>query len=83
MRRLAAAAVEERRQVAAEGISSTLHPRWAAPAFVEARCIAKVGLYNDSLSRHSAMAVIAAIEAFALERPAYLSRGPAADRLAG
>ena len=83
MRRLAAAAVEERRQVAAEGINSTLDQRLAAPAFVEAWCVAKLGLYDDSLSRHSAMAVIAAIEAFALERPAYLTRGPAADRLTG
>ena len=82
MRRLAAAAVEERRQVAA-GINSTLDQRLAAPAFVEAWCVAKLGLYDDSLSRHSAMAVIAAIEAFALERPAYLTRGPAADRLTG
>ncbi len=83
MKRLAAAAVEERGQVAAEGINSTLDQRWAAPAFVEAWCVAKLGLYNDSLSRHSAMAVVAAIEAFALERPAYLTRGPAADRLTG
>ena len=63
--------------------ASTLDQHWAAPAFVEAWCVAKLGLYDGSLSRHSAMAVIAANEAFALERPAYLTRGAVANRLTG
>ena len=83
LERFAAAAVEEQGKVIAQGINSTLDQRWAASAFAEAWCVARAGLYNGSLSRHSAMAVIAAIEAFALERPAYLTRGPALDRLAG
>ena len=47
----------------------------AAPALAEAWCVARLGLNNGSLSRHSAMAVIVAIEGFAPKRPAYLSIG--------
>ena len=83
LERFAAAAVEEREQVIEQGVKSTLDQRWVAPAFAEAWCVARLGLYNGSLTRHSAMAVIVAIEAFALERPAYLTRGPSVDRLAG
>ena len=73
MKRLAAAAVEQREQAAAEGINSALDQRCAVPAFVEAWCVAKLALYDGSLSRQSAMAVLAAIEAFALERPTCLA----------
>jgi hypothetical protein len=68
LEQFAAAAVKEREQVIAEGVKSQLDQRWAAPALAEAWCVAKLGLDNGRLSRHSAMAVIAAIEAFAPNR---------------
>jgi hypothetical protein len=64
----AAAAVKEREQVIAEGVKSQLDQRWAAPALAEAWCVARLGLDNGRLSRHSAMAVIVAIESFAPNR---------------
>ena len=73
LERFAAAAVEERAQVIAQGIKSKLDQRWVVPALAEAWCVARFALYNGSLSRESAMAVIAAIEAFALKRPACLT----------
>ena len=48
---------------------------WATAALAEAWCIARLGLLNGSLNRYSAMSVIAAIEAFASERPASDTRG--------
>jgi hypothetical protein len=83
LERFAAATVEERAQVIAQGVKSTLDQRWVAPAFAEAWCVARLGLYNRSLSRHSAMAVIGAIEAFALKRPTCLIRAPTDDQLTG
>ena len=71
--RFAAAAVEERERVIAQGVKSNVDQRWAAPALSEAWCIAKLGLSNGSLNRHSATAVIAAIEAFA-SKPQLRSR---------
>jgi hypothetical protein len=68
LEQFAAAAVKEREQVIAQGVKSQLDQRWAAPALAEAWCVAKLGLDNGRLSRHSAMAVIAAIEAFAPNR---------------
>jgi hypothetical protein len=68
LEQFAAAAVKECEQVIAEGVKSQLDQRWAAPALAEAWCVAKLGLDNGRLSRHSAMAVIAAIEAFAPNR---------------
>ena len=66
LEQFAMAAVEERAQVIAQGVKSKLDQRWVVPALAEAWCVAQYALYNDSLSRQSAMAVIAAIEAFAL-----------------
>ena len=70
LERFAAAAVEEREQVIAQGVKSQLDQRWAAPALAEAWCVARLGLDNGRLSRHSAMAVIVAIESFAPNRSA-------------
>ena len=81
MEQFATAAVKEREKVIAQGVKSTLDQRWAAPALAEAWCVARLGLYNGSLSRHSAMAVIVAIEAFAPKRPAYFTRGQRAGQL--
>ena len=65
LEQFAAAAVEEREQVIAQGVKSQLDQRWAAPALAEAWCVD-----NGRLSRHSAMAVIVAIESFAPNRSA-------------
>jgi hypothetical protein len=81
LEQFAAAAVKEREQVIAQGVKSTLDQRWAAPALAEAWCVAKLGLHNGSLSRHSAMAVLVAIETFAPRRPAYLPKGQRTGRL--
>ena len=81
LEQFAAAAVKEREKVIAQGVKSTLDQRWAAPALAVAWCVARLGLYNGSLSRHSAMAVIVAIEAFAPNRPAHLPRGQRAGKL--
>jgi hypothetical protein len=68
--KFAMAAVEEREQVVAEGAKSKVDQRWAAPALAEAWCVARIGLSNRNLNRHSAMEVIAAIESFTSSRPA-------------
>jgi hypothetical protein len=73
LERFAAAAVEEREQIIAQGVKSQLDQRWAAPALAEAWCVARLGLDNGRLSRHSAMAVIVAIESFAPHRSAQSS----------
>jgi hypothetical protein len=73
LEQFAAAAVKEREEVIAQGVKSQLDQRWAAPALAEAWCVARLGLDNGRLSRHSALAVIAAIESFAPHRPS-LSR---------
>jgi hypothetical protein len=62
--KFAVAAVEERKQAVAQGITSKVDQRWAAPALAEAWCVAKIGLFNRSLDRHSATEVITAIDAF-------------------
>jgi hypothetical protein len=62
--KFATAAVEERRQVIAQGAKSNLDQRWAAPVIAEAWCVARIGLSNGNLNRHSAMGVIGAIEVF-------------------
>jgi hypothetical protein len=66
--RVAAAAGQEREKVVAQGAKSPVDQRWAALALAEAWCIAMIGLSNGSLNRHSAMAIIAAIDAFASKR---------------
>ena len=68
LEQFAAAAVNEREEVIAQGVKSQLDQRWAAPALAEAWCVARLGLDNGRLSRHSAMAVIVAIESFAPNR---------------
>jgi hypothetical protein len=75
-----AAAVKEREDVIAEGVKSVLDQRWAASALAEAWCVARLGLFNGSLSRHSAMAVIVAVEAFAPNRAACLAKGQRAGQ---
>ena len=68
LEQFAEAAVKEREQVIAQGVNSQVDQRWAAPALAEAWCVARLGLDNGRLSRHSAMAVIVAIESFAPHR---------------
>jgi hypothetical protein len=67
--KFAAAAVQERKQVVAQGAKSKVDQRWAAPAIAEAWCIARIGLSNGSLDRHSAMGVLGAIEVFTARHP--------------
>ncbi len=80
LEQFAAAAVKEREQVIAQGVKSQLDQRWAAPALAEAWCVARLGLDNGRLSRHSAMAVIVAIELFAPNRSASLGKGQRTGR---
>jgi hypothetical protein len=82
LEQFAAAAVKEREKVIAQGVKSTLDQRWAAPALAEAWCVARLGLYNGGLSRHSALAVIVAIEAFAAKRAAYFKGGQRVSQVA-
>src|SRR6185503_1840038 len=46
------------------GAKSDTDPQWAAPAISEAWCNARLGLAKGSLNRHSAVAIIAAVESF-------------------
>jgi hypothetical protein len=48
-----------------EGAKLDTDPLWAAPAISEAWCNARLGLTKGNLNRHSAVAIIAAVEAFA------------------
>ena len=68
LERLASVAMEEQAKAIGQGVNSTMDPRWAAPALVEAWCYATIGLSNGNLDRSSAEAIIGAIEAFALKR---------------
>jgi hypothetical protein len=45
-----------------------MDPLWAAPAISEAWCNARLGLANGNLTRHSAVAIIAAVETFAKKK---------------
>jgi hypothetical protein len=45
-----------------------MDPLWAAPAISEAWCNARLGLANGNLNRHSAVAIIAAVETFAKKK---------------
>jgi hypothetical protein len=47
-----------------EGAKSDTDPIWAAPAISEAWCNARLGLTKGNLDRHSAVAIIAAVESF-------------------
>jgi hypothetical protein len=65
--RFAAAAKRERENM----ISATDNPaleQWAGPALAEAWCTAALGLADGTLDKHSAVTIIVAIEAFALNR---------------
>ena len=62
--KFAVAAAEEQKQAIAQGITSKVDHRWASPALAEAWCVAKIGLYNRSLDKHSAREVLTAIDTF-------------------
>jgi len=47
-----------------DGAKSDTDPQWAAPAISGAWCNARLGLAKGSLNRHSAVAIIAAVETF-------------------
>jgi hypothetical protein len=64
------AAAGERAKVIEQRAKPTVDQQWATPALAEAWCITRLGLLNGSLNRHSAMAVIAAIEAHATKQAA-------------
>ena len=64
------AAAGERAKIIEQRAKPTVDRPWATAALAEAWCIARLGLLNGSLNRDSAMTVIAAIEAFALEAAA-------------
>ena len=51
-----------------EGAKSDTDPLWAAPAISEAWCNAQLGLAKGNLDRHSAVAIIAAVESFAKKK---------------
>jgi hypothetical protein len=63
-------AAGERAKIIEQAAKPTIDRPWATAALAEAWCIARLGLLNGSLSRYSAMSVIAAIEAFASKRAA-------------
>ena len=61
--------VRQEQQLAVEqGAKSEMDPLWAAPAISEAWCNARLGLANGNLNRHSAVAIIAAVETFAKKK---------------
>jgi hypothetical protein len=47
-----------------QGAKSDMDPLWAAPPISEAWCNARLGLANGNINRHSAVAIIAAVETF-------------------
>jgi len=65
--RVATATGQERERLIAQGAKSPVDQRWAALALAEAWCVAMLGLSNGSLNRHSAMTIIATIDAFAFK----------------
>jgi len=61
--------VRQEQQLAVEqGAKSEMDPLLAAPAISEAWCNARLGLANGNLNRHSAVAIIAAVETFAKKK---------------
>ena len=61
--------VRQEQQLAVEqGAKSEMDPLWAAPAISGAWCNARLGLANGNLNRHSAVAIIAAVETFAKKK---------------
>ena len=67
--RFVEAAAGEREKVA-QAAKSTTNPLWTAAALSEAWCVSRLGLFNGTLNRLSAMSVSTAIEAFASGRTA-------------
>jgi hypothetical protein len=55
---------EEQQRAVDQGATSDTDPLQAAPAISEAWCNARLGLAKGSLHRHSAVAIIAAVETF-------------------
>jgi hypothetical protein len=70
LERFAEIARQEQLLAAKEGAKSDTDPLWAAPAISEAWCNARLGLTNGNLNRHSAVAIIAAVETFTSNRNA-------------
>ena len=68
LERFATAATQERDRAIAQGAKSEVDLRWASPALAAGWCNAMLGLSNGDMNRHSAMAIIVAIEGFALKR---------------
>jgi hypothetical protein len=60
--------VRQERLAVEQGANSDMDPLWAAPAISEAWCNARLGLANGNLNRHSAVAIIAAVETFAKKK---------------
>jgi len=70
LERFAEIARQEQLLAVKEGAKSDTDPLWAAPAISEAWCNARLGLTNGNLNRHSAVAIIAAVETFTSNRTA-------------
>ena len=64
LERFAEIARQEQLLAVKDGAKSDTDPQWAAPAISEAWCNARLGLAKGSLNRHSAVAIIAAVETF-------------------
>ena len=62
LERFAEIARQEQLLAVKDGAKSDTDPQWAAPAISEAWCNARLGLAKGSLNRHSAVAIIAAVE---------------------
>jgi hypothetical protein len=74
LERFAEIARQEQLLAVKEGAKSDNDPLWAAPAISEAWCNARLGLTNGNLNRHSAAAIIAAVESFTSKRTGDLQR---------
>ena len=74
LQRFAEVARQEQLLAVHEGAKRDTDPLWAAPAISEAWCNARLGLTNGNLSRHSAAAIIAAVESFTSKRTGDLQR---------
>ena len=68
LERFAEVARQEQHLAVEHGAKSDIDPLWAAPAISEAWCNARLGLANGNLNRHSAVAIIAAVETFAKKK---------------
>jgi len=68
LKRFAEVVRQEQLIAVEQGAKSDIDPLWAAPAISEAWCNARLGLANGNLNRHSAVAIIAAVETFAKKK---------------